>query len=384
VSFGFGLVALSILLGAMGIAAAITIAGVLAAPGLTRMKQVLPLEFPFASFLVFIAWAWASTSWSPLPQTGQAWKMALGLPLYCLFAYGVWSLRGQGRLLVLYVALGSLLVMVCLFSLEAIFGIVAHFTPEGNERRQMMRDASRGLSALICAGPAAWAFLSMLIPGWRGVAASALFAVLSFVIAWRFGLAAGMIAVPVAASLFAIGWFFPRTTVLGVGLGAVGLFLLAPMMMSVFLGGADVDQLPFSWAIRIENWQYAVDRIADKPLFGWGLDASRSFTDTYQMHGYDLPYISMHPHNVGLQLWLETGFVGALLFSGSVLALAVRVSSARNLSRAQGAAIAAASGAILVFCTLSYGAWQEWFWGCVVWVAALSVLIGPEPRPGKT
>ncbi len=39
---------------------------------------------------------------------------------------------------------------------------------------------------------------------------------------------------------------------------------------------------------------HAVDWIADKPLQGWGLDASRMFG----------PGIVLHPHDAALQVWL--------------------------------------------------------------------------------
>jgi hypothetical protein len=29
---------------------------------------------------------------------------------------------------------------------------------------------------------------------------------------------------------------------------------------------------------------------------------------------------------------------------------------------------------------LSFGAWQEWFWACAAWVAAMCFLVGPAPE----
>ncbi|PHR60069.1 MAG: hypothetical protein COA47_08465 [Robiginitomaculum sp.] len=380
VSFGFVFIALFVLASGLGIPLGLAIFGLLALPTLPHLKQLVPLEYPLAIFLVFIAWAWASASWSPYVHSQQAWKMALGAPLYGLFGYAVWTLRGRGRLLALYAALASMLLILAIYAIEAITGFASHLFAEGAEREQMLRDMTRGISAMICATPAAWAFLAMLIPGWRGVMAGVLYGVLAFVIAWHFGLEAGMLAIVVAAMVFGIAWIYPRSTILATGLAAVVLFLLTPMLMPFFLSLLDVDSLPLSWAIRVENWEFAIERIIDKPLFGWGLDASRSFTEPYQIRGNVLPNISVHPHNVGLQLWLETGLIGALLFAASALALAMRVSSAWNLSRSQGAAIAACVGAYLTFCTLTYGAWQEWFWGCAAWIGALCILVGPAPE----
>ncbi|MCF6294032.1 MAG: O-antigen ligase family protein [Robiginitomaculum sp.] len=250
---------------------------------------------------------------------------------------------------------------------------------QGVPFNQKTRDATRGLSALVCAVPVAWAFCHMLIPDWRGKAAGVVFGLIVFAICWKFSLSAGMAGVLLASVLFISGWYFPRTTILLVGLTAILSFMLSPILISTLLGMVDKTALPDSWAMRVDMWHFAIARIEEKALFGWGLDASRSFTETYRFKTLDLPNISLHPHNLGLQLWLETGLVGVSLFSAATLMLAIRVSSSWNLGRLQGAAIAGSSGAFLVFMFLSFGAWQEWFWACAAWVAAMCFLVGPAP-----
>lgn len=380
ISIGFVLIALFVIAGAMGLALGVALAGLLAIPSLHQLKKLLPLELPLAIFLIFIAWAWLSMRWSTYPQSEQAWKMALGVLLYSLFAYAVWSLQGKARLLALYAAAISLLLILLAYFGIAFLGIFSLLYEEGIQMNEKVRDASRGVSALVCAVPVAWAFCHMLFPGWRGKAGGALFGLVAFAISWKYGLSAGMLGVLVAGVLFAIGWFYPRTTILLVGLAAVFSFMLAPMLISTLLGVVDKSVLPDSWAIRVDIWHFAIARIEEKALLGWGLDASRSFTDTYRFKAFELPNISLHPHNFGLQLWLETGLIGVSLFSAATLMLAIRVSSSWNLGRLQGAAIAGSSGAMLVFMTLSFGAWQEWFWACAAWVAAMCFLVGPAPE----
>jgi len=141
--------------------------------------------------------------------------------------------------------------------------------------------------------------------------------------------------------------------------------------------------LPFSWEWRVKMWPYTGAQINIHPLFGWGLDASRSFTsDHFELHGYSLKYLAQHPHNVGLQVWLETGLIGALLLATSMALLGIRLSATPGLSRMQAAAISASAGVILVFFSVTYGAWQEWLWASIAWVAALCVLVG-TPRHAR-
>ncbi|MBL4616657.1 MAG: O-antigen ligase family protein [Robiginitomaculum sp.] len=380
ISIGFLLIALFIVAGAMGLALGVTLAGLLAIPPLHQLKKLLPLELPLAIFLIFIAWAWLSLRWSTYPQSDQAWKMALGVILYSLFAYAVWSLRGKARLLVLYASAISLLIILLAYFGIAFLGVFSLLYEEGVQINEKVRDSTRGISALVCAVPVGWAFCNMLFPGWRGKLAGALVGVLAFAISWQYGLSTGMLAIIVAGVLFAIGWFYPRTTIMLVGLAAIFSFMMAPMLVSTILGMVDKSVLPDSWAMRVDMWHFVIARIEEKALLGWGLDASRSFTDTYRFKTFDIPNISLHPHNFGLQLWLETGLVGVSLFSAATLMLAIRVASSWNLGRLQGAAIAGSSGAMLVFMFLSFGAWQEWFWACAAWVAAMCFLVGPAPE----
>jgi len=379
ISFGFVLIAVFVIAGAMGVAAGVALTGLLAIPSWTRLKSILPLELPMAIFLVFIAWAWISMRWTTYPQSDQAWKMALGVLLYSMFAFAVFSLRGKARLLVLYVAAASLALILLVYFLEAAFGVISNMYAEGLPRQEKLRDATRGISALVIAAPCAWAFSHILMPGWRGNAIAVSFGLIAFWISWRFDLSSAMLALFIAGILFALGWFFPRTIILLVGLAAVFMFMLAPIVAPIAVDILRSFDLPLSWEQRVDIWQFASERIAERPMIGWGLDASRSFDSTYILHKLEFARIPLHPHNVGLQLWLETGLIGAILFSTATIALAIRVSSSWNLSRLQGATISASSSAILVFSTLTYGAWQEWFWASAAWVAAMCFLLGPPP-----
>ncbi len=380
IASGFVLIALFILAGAIGVAAAVALTAILAIPPWPRLKTVLPLELPLAIFLIFIAWAWASMRWSTYPQTEQGWKMALGVMLYSLFAFSVWSLQGKARLLVLYAATASLAMIILLYLIEASFGIFSGMYAEGAVRQEKLRDATRGVSALIMATPCAWAFASIFLPGWQGKAFGAFIGLIAFWIAWQFSLSSAMLAIMIAGIFFGLGWAFPRTTILFTGLAALGAFMLAPMVIPVIIDVFEGSNLPLSWEQRLDIWKFTSERISEKPLIGWGLDASRTFNSTYTLRGFEFPRISMHPHNFGLQLWLETGLIGVMLFSAATLTFAIRVSNSQNLTRLQGAAISGSSAAILVFANLSYGAWQEWFWASIAWIAAMCFLLGPAPK----
>ena len=90
----------------------------------------------------------------------------------------------------------------------------------------------------------------------------------------------------------------------------------------------------------------------------------------------------LHPHNAPLQLWLELGIPGALLFVAITACLLIAI--ARRLRDRLAAATAAT--VLLVAITLSsfsYGIWQTW-WLAALWLAAgLTAMVTRPVEPQK-
>ncbi len=82
---------------------------------------------------------------------------------------------------------------------------------------------------------------------------------------------------------------------------------------------------------RVTIWRFTAQRIAERPLLGWGMDASRGFpggdhevvvrryVDGVRAAELTEPMLPLHPHNAVLQLWLELGVVGAIIFSAFLI-----------------------------------------------------------------
>jgi O-antigen ligase len=197
----------------------------------------------------------------------------------------------------------------------------------------------------------------------------------------------------VAAGTFALAWRQPRTTatLLIVGFVAVTLIMpfSAPTGDTMLWLRQEAPSLRISAAHRLAIWRFTSDRIAEKPILGWGMDASRAMpggngrADVYMklppsfnLSGNVMP---LHPHNAILQWWIELGIVGAILGAGSFGSIAWRAGTGvRQTSR--GVALAAIATAIPPL-LLSFGIWQAW-WQSALWlVAALIIAIrhGTEP-----
>jgi O-antigen ligase len=177
---------------------------------------------------------------------------------------------------------------------------------------------------------------------------------------------------------YAIGYSAPRLTLIALGLGMAIWQLAVPWVIQAVRIEPDVlHALPTSWEHRIEMWRYAVAHIPEHPVIGWGMDASRTLGRSIYIDGQDVNLLSLHPHNWGLHIWLETGAIGAVL---AALTMAIGGFAASRALRFDRAAAAGACGAIAsyaVIANLSFGAWQEW------WVAtgfAAAALVAASVR----
>jgi len=202
----------------------------------------------------------------------------------------------------------------------------------------------------------------------------------------RIGLAAGgslvVLLLPGDSAKFAVLAGLACGLVASVRLGMTRRSLAAGVALIILglpwlLGAAlprDVAALPSSAAHRLLIWDFAAERIAERPILGWGMDGSRAIPggtdkpDPLMLQNFGLTseaarswfqhaqLLPLHPHNLALQVWLELGLVGAVLMA---LLLAMM---AWHLPNAAGCGVFAAA---LVIAMLSYGAWQYW------WVAGL-------------
>lgn len=177
---------------------------------------------------------------------------------------------------------------------------------------------------------------------------------------------------------------------------ALGLLLAATVLVAPLWAAllpapdalhADRRALPSSWSHRIVIWQFAAQRIFERPVLGWGLDASRSIPGgrvaiPWQMdpdpndRGDRVSVVQLmplHPHSIALQLWLELGLLGA----GALATLAYLL--ARRAGDDAGLAALVFAGAAI--CHVSYGAWQTWWLSTLFMVAGAALLLARRKEP---
>jgi O-antigen ligase len=126
--------------------------------------------------------------------------------------------------------------------------------------------------------------------------------------------------------------------------------------------GEMADGFKISAGHRLLIWSFAGDRIAERPLTGWGLDSSRAIPGGDDLIRPGETWMPLHPHNAALQVWLELGAPGAVLFA---LVVAVLWGALARVRWPPLFAAAAGASMMIAFvgCFATYGIWQEWWLG---------------------
>ena len=176
----------------------------------------------------------------------------------------------------------------------------------------------------------------------------------------------------------------PKVSLLTLALPLLAMLMTATVMVAMPVRSWMPD-LPASVRTsvyhRLEIWRFVAERISERPLLGWGLEASRTLPgaqdpidigdDALSKTGIKPPPLvrmPLHPHNGFLQLWLELGVVGVAIASVLLIQLlaAIRRSTLNTIELSPSFAVVASAVVVL---SLSYGLWQSW-WQSTLWLTA--------------
>ena len=184
-------------------------------------------------------------------------------------------------------------------------------------------------------------------------------------------------------------WAAQRGTATVLAAALVVSFLLAPLLPGTVLKPEILEGAPAALRSalvhRLYIWRFAAERIAEHPLRGWGMNASRTVPGGKDHAidpgrgdvGENLP---LHPHNMMLQVWLELGLPGALMFAALGAVVIVRLAGA-GVARRVAAIRIGHAGTVLVIYSSSFSTWSSW-WLAALWLAAsMTAILSAPPRP---
>ena len=181
-----------------------------------------------------------------------------------------------------------------------------------------------------------------------------------------------LLAICVAGCVFAIVCYRPKPAITVLGVFVVVSVAVAPILTTYVISPEQVTStfgdLPRNWQHRLYIWQFATEKIAERPIFGWGLDASRDIAGGSQVVANIAPAMPLHPHNAALQLWLELGVPGVAIVV-VLLGNLFKGLAGSSLPPARIAVVAAMASAYLVIANIGFGLWQNW-WLAVAWLMA--------------
>jgi len=377
--FGLTLAPLS-LFAPLGTVPLLLVVAALAGLSCWRSNQRLP--WPDRATVVTLAalltWSCISAFWAIEPFGA----LLLSLRLAVLFAAGLFLLSvagllddGQRLAVGRWLLIGFVAGLVILAG-EFAFGfpLMTLFERLGIGPAPSAAAYNRGATALAMLSWPATALLWQQGRRWQAVSlplATVLVLTATESLAAGLAMAAGTLTILVALTHRQAG---RAVLVLAAAAAAAGMPFLAQWLHA--LDWQNAAWLPWSAQQRVEIWQTAAELIAQKPLFGWGFDASRALSRTISAEPEGgLGLLPLHPHNAWLQVLLELGAIGGVLAFAVLWVVIARLDRLPAPFRIFGQACFAAT---LAIAGTAYGVWQNHWLATVLGTAVLVYAMRPS------
>ncbi len=388
--------------GAQGFTPLLGLAGLAAIAFLRPLKNIAPYAL---ALILFIVWAALTEFWSPASKgiisgslaSGDFAIRAASLRIILITLAGLAAVTAalnipagktpQASKLVLFIlAVHAFTILVIVIFGEQILGIVYGTGAQSEAHSSGLQNVLRNANAFSIVLPILASFL-WAIGGPREAAATLALWVFSLLAFISFGTQAAIFGVFIALLCMTLIRFRRRDGFKWLLGGIAAYIALAPLLLG---GGARlVNRLglpvPGSFQSRLWSWDVVSGKIMEYPVTGHGLAASKTWRETYNDHPDWLaqlepfwasyPVVPGHPHNMPLQIWAETGAVGAALAALAVWLLGRRLPAPADLPPATRYALAGMTGTILSLFSFAYNAWNEAFWAMLVLAACALILL---------
>ncbi|MEM7170919.1 MAG: O-antigen ligase family protein [Pseudomonadota bacterium] len=362
------------------------------------------------SIVIFLGWCAIATAWSPEPSRGLHTILKLA-PLYAAGLYliavaGSLADREKERALC-FLAVGwclSLgLVVVEIYFGSPLFNLIKGHADTPYIALSRMNRGVTALTILV------WPIAALLLCKTRSWIVAIPLLVLTLLLP-NSQASAAVLGLVVGLMGLGLCLLHRQASRLVLFATIIGIFVISPLGTKYLYekGAMEADWLQLSARHRIHIWDFTVERFSEKPLIGWGFDASSrmdngdakpfkanrktkskksknkaaSVNQQTRVGGSRkaASIIPSHPHNAALQVLLELGIVGAVL-AFFVLSLIIRKIQKlpdfmRFFATAQFLTITAVA-------LTAYGFWQSQWQALILSSAVTIVLTGRLGRNGK-
>lgn len=380
--------------GGLGMTPLVTLAGIIGlltrdiSQAKSQLRDVLMTPWVMALAL-FFGWIMVTTLWSSYQPSGMnnALMLFLGVIFYDLGRRAMIRAAGDSRvhpvnaLQKLLIYLPVIAGVVLCLDLASGFGLSYAFDPPSagealyKRRHDAIMNTANGIVFLILMS--APAVIIMLWTRYRGPIIAVLLLALIVISAVLNGLSVAVVAIILSITAMLLAAFYPKITLRALTAASMMLVGFAPIVSALAMTCSNncKASLPFSWEHRLVTWSYVGERIREHPIVGHGFDASRTFDATFKTRGFDMSVVSLHPHNAGLQIWLETGIIGAILAVVFLWYLGLEALKFAQGGRARAMATAGVFAPVILISSVSYGVWQNWWWATLFITAGILSLV---------
>ena len=377
-------------LGVQGTTPVVGLIGFLAVPVLFRKRPAL--SYDVIAFGLFMLWCITTSFWSEGADEGivtldfatgnlaieaPGFRLAL-ISLVCGFAY--WSLHqlepkmyARARIAA-RVGLGIMAAIVVVGTVA--YGQVALLGETISDKQNVMQNFIRTANVCVLSIPLLLAMYSVRRLVFAVPLGAAALAIMLYV-AQMIDAQAAVLAVLAVAGICCLTQLAGRWTYRILGYLSATLIMTMPLIIGGVLSmveAGDRSKLPLSFVSRLESYQYVLNRIHQKWIMGWGVEASRGWKDTVDVEAFgkvvQYRIVPGHPHNMGLHVWAETGLIGAFLLSVFIILLGERLYRTGSRDKAVIASAAAIWAGALIYATFSYSLWNDAFWVGILFLAS--------------
>jgi O-antigen ligase len=374
--------------GGLGYSPLITLAAILCLwPGLPKMRLRFYMFALFAA-LEFMA---ASARWSPrqidffdfdfakgdFAVRFEVLRVGLGLLGAAVLMSAANTLSPTQARGVVRVMSGALLIQLVVLAILTLFEKQALdvFSSQMSDSGEGIQNISRNGIIMALAAPFLIVGLGRSLPFSRALLVEiAVFAAVTGVLFLR-GVNGGIVSVAAGLLAVAVVRIFPRSGFKLLGVIFAGIIMGAPQIFGYLSRGADAVTATDSVDWRLAIWRHVIEVINKDPVFGQGLGVLRTMQEKIPEGVFkDQYYIPNHAHNMALQLWAETGVIGAALVAAAIVLAAFRMPQPRFLGVA-GFLAAALAGQFMAIALVSFDLWNDWWWACAGLLGALTVVM---------